>query len=181
MARRIGTRRNDVRNLGTDALAAINQACRSAAVEIMNDLGRLGPAYTGEFRDSWIAIPVGGGASGSAGGEYPYQIQDVPELSLNRREVARAVKFTIENTQPYAEYALDLKEGKFYPPDEFGPIKEPVKEGSRASGLTKRGDISSDGVGEAKSTAELDWYATYASGGGMQKALERGVKLGFKA
>jgi len=181
MARRIGTRRNDIRNLGTDALVAINQACRFAAVEIMNDLGRLGPAYTGEFRDSWIAVPVGQGASGSAGGEYPYQIQDVPELSLSRREVARAVKFTIENTQPYAEYALDLKEGKFYPPDEFGPIKEPVKEGRRAPGTTKRGDISADSTGEAKSTAELDWYTTYTAGGGMQKALERGVKLGFKA
>jgi len=145
----------------------------------MNDLGKLGPAYSGEFRDSWIAVPVGKGASGRAGGEYPYQIADVPELSLSRREVARATKLTIENTQPYAEYALDLVEGRFYPPDEFGPIKTPVKEGGRAPGLTKRGDVS--GEGEAKSTAELDWYVTYMEGGGMQKALEKGVKLGFKA
>lgn len=179
MARRIGTRRNDVRNLVPDALAAINQACRVAAVEIMNDLGKQGPAYSGEFRDSWVAIPVGSGASGRSGGEYPYQIDDVPNLSITRREVARVTKFVIENTQPYAEYALDLKEGKFYPPDEFGPIKTPVKEGSRPSGNTKRGDVQT-GVGEAKSTAELDWYTTYTQGGGMKKALERGVKLGFK-
>lgn len=179
MARRIGTRRNDVRNLAQDALAAINLATRIAAVEIMNDLGKAGPAYTGEFRDSWIAVPVGQGASGSAGGEYPYQLSDVPELSLTRREVARAVKFSIENTQPYAEYALDLKEGRFYPPDEFGPLKTPVKEGGRSAGLTKRGDVS--GVGQAKSTAELDWYVNYIDGGGLQKALEKGVKLGFKA
>ena len=180
MARRIGTARNDIRNLGPDALNAINQACRHAAVEIMNDLGRLGPAYTDNFRDSWIAIPVGQGASGSAGGDYPYQISDIPVLSATRREVGRVTKFTIENTQPYAEYALDLKEGNFYPPDEFGPIKPPVKEGSRAGGLTKRGAITS-GDGEAKSTAELDWYVNYISGGGMQKSLEVGVKLGFKA
>ena len=180
MARRIGTARNDVRNLGPDLLNAINQSCRQAAVEIMNDLGRLGPAYTGNFRDSWIAIPVGQGASGRAGGEYPYQISDVPVLSLSRREVARVTKFTIENTQPYAEYALDLKEGRFYPPDEFGPIKDPVRTGSRSSGLTKRGDINA-GIGEAKSTAELDWYVTYINGGGLQKALAAGVKLGFKA
>jgi hypothetical protein len=179
MARRIGTRRQDIRNLATDALAAINTATRQAAVEIMNDLGKLGPAYSGEFRDSWIAIPVGKGASGSAGGDYPYQLSDVPELSLSRREVARATKFTIENTQPYAEYALDLREGRFYPPDEFGPIKKPVAEGSREVGLTKRGAVT-DGPGEAKSTAELDWYTTYTNGGGLQKSLERGVKLGFK-
>ena len=179
MARRIGTRRNDVRNLGPDALRALNNSCRQAAVEIMNDLGRLGPAYSGEFRDSWIAVPVGTGATGTAGGEYPYQVSDVPQLSEKRREVARAVKFTIENTQPYSEYALDLIEGRFYPPDEFGPIKQPVKEGSRSGGLTKRGDVN-DGLGNAKSTAELDWYVTYAQGGGLQKALERGVKLGFK-
>jgi len=58
MARRIGTRRNDVRNLSADALEALNRATRQAAVEIMNDLGKLGPAYSGEFRDSWIAVPV---------------------------------------------------------------------------------------------------------------------------
>lgn len=180
MARRIGTARNDIRNLGPDALNAINQACRQAAVQIMNDLGRAGPAYSGIFRDSWIAIPAGQGASGSAGGDYPYQISDIPTLSLTRREVGRVTKFTIENTQPYAAYALDLEEGNFYPPDEFGPIKPPVKEGSRAAGLTKRGDVTS-GDGEAKSTAEQDWYVTYTRGGGMQKALEKGVKLGFKA
>jgi hypothetical protein len=180
MARRIGTARNDIRNLGSDALNAINQACRQAAVEIMNDLGRLGPAYTGNFRDSWVAIPVGQGASGTAGGDYPYQISDVPNLSLTRREVGRVTKFTIENTQPYAEYALDLKEGRFYPPDEFGPIKKPVNEGSRANGLTKRGDVN-PGIGDAKSTAELDWYVNYIKGGGLQKALTAGVKLGFKA
>jgi hypothetical protein len=178
MARRIGTARNDIRNLGPDALNAINQACRHAAVEIMNDLGRAGPAYSGIFRDSWIAIPVGQGASGSAGGDYPYQISDIPNLSLTRREVGRVTKFTIENTQPYAALALDLEEGVFFPPDEFGPIKTPVKEGNRTG--NRRGNVT-DGNGEAKSTAELDWYVTYVNGGGMQKALEKGVKLGFKA
>lgn len=180
MARRFGSTRTALRNLVPDALQAINEACRHSAVEIMNDLGNLGPAYSGEFRDSWIAIPVGKGASGTAGGEYPYQLSDVPDLSVSRREVARVIKFTIENTQPYAEYALDLKEGRFYPPDEFGPIKTPVVEGSRATGITLRGEVTA-GDGTARSTADLDWYKTYISGGAMQKALERGVKLGFKA
>jgi len=179
MARRIGSLRRELRNVSTDVLQAVNEACRQTAVQVMNDLGREGPAYSGEFRDSWIAVPAGQGASGNAVGEYPYQLSDIPQLSLGRREVSRAVKFTIENTQPYAEYALDLAEGKFYPPDEFGPIKTPVKEGKRPAGTSKRGDVR-EGTGEAKSTAKLDWYATYAGGGGLQKALEKGVKLGFK-
>lgn len=103
MARRIGRARNDIRNLGTDALDAINQACRQAAVQIMNDLGRAGPAYSGIFRDSWLAIPAGQGASGSAGGDYPYQISDIPNLSLTRREVGRVQNSqskTLNHTQP---------------------------------------------------------------------------------
>ena len=180
MARRIGSKQREIRKFLPDALQAINDACRQTAVEVMNDLGRLGPAYSGEFRDSWIAIPVGKGTGGSAGGEYPYQLSDVPELSLSRREVGRAVKFTIENTQPYAEYALDLAEGYFYPPDEFGPLKDPVKEGKREKSPTKRGQVSA-GNGKAKSTAELDWYTNYINGGGLQKALEKGIKLGFNA
>lgn len=180
MARRIGSLKRELRNVGIDALQAVNEACRQTAVQVMNDLGREGPAYSGEFRDSWIAVPAGQGASGSAGGEYPYRLSDVPELSLSRREVSRAVKFTIENTQPYAEYALDLVEGRFYPPDKFGPIKEPVKEGKRPAGTSKRGDVQ-EGAGKAKSTAKLDWYTDYVKSGGLQKALEKGVKLGFKA
>ena len=180
MARRFGSLKRELRNVSTDALQAVNEACRKTAVEVMNDLGRRGPAYSGEFRDSWIAVPEGKGAGGSAGGEYPYQLSDIPELSTTRREVSRAIKFTIENTQPYAGYALDLIEGRFYPPDKFGPIKEPVETGKRSAGLTKRGDVTA-GTGDAKSTAELDWYVTYINGGGLQKALEKGVKLGFKA
>ena len=161
-------------------LEKANETARQAAVEIMNDLAEAGPNYTGDFKNSWIAIPAGQGASGTTGGGFPYTINDVPKLSSNLRELRRVNKFKIENTQPYAEFALDLKEGVFRG-DRTGnfPIGKVVAgPGSRpVPGI--RGNVGS-GDGEAISTAEKDWYRTYLKGGKMKKAIVRGVRAGFK-
>ena len=170
-------RRDDVAKLPQDLRELVNLATRHAALEIMNDLADAGPEWSGDFQDSWVAIPVGRGASGSTGGGYPYSLSDVPTLSTSIKETARVKKFTIENTQPYAEYALDLKEGYFYTDDE--PAGEVVARGRRPSpGF--RGDVTPGG-GNSRSTAPLDWYSNYLNGGEMKKALERGVLFGFKA
>jgi len=174
---------NDLKDFSDIVRTAVNESARHCALEIMNDLGKQGPAYTGIFRDSWVAVAKGGG-SGGGGGEYPYMLSDVPELSMRKKEIVRKTKFVIENTQPYAEYALDLKVGKFRPDfdangNPFPPLKTPVEEGKRGGGLTFRGQIRS-GDGEAKSTAELDWYTNYVQSGAIERALFKGVKLGFK-
>ena len=103
-------------------------------------------------------------------------MNDVPKLSASIRETARVRKFEIVNTQPYAEIALDLKPGSFR---KIGrPAGEVVAQGTRpAPGI--RGDVS--GVGGAESTAPLDWYTSYLNGGGMARALERGVTFGFRS
>lgn len=172
----MASRRDDVRNLPNDLRELVNLASRSAAVEIMNDLAEAGPEWSGEFQDSWIAIPIGTGASGSTGGGYPYALSDVPRLSTSIKETARVKKFEIVNTQPYAEYALDLKEGVFHADDE--PAGEVVATGRRpVPGF--RGDVS--GEGNARSTAPLFWYSTYLNGGEAQKALGRGVTFAFRS
>mgnify|MGYP001230021089 FL=1 len=174
----MASRRDDVRNLPKDLRELVNLASRSAAVEIMNDLAEAGPEWTGEFQDSWIAIPVGTGASGSTGGGYPYTLDDVPRLSTSIKETARAKKFEIVNTQPYAAYALDLEEGVFRGGIRSkNPAGNVVATGSRPV-PGRRGDVS--GEGSARSTAPLDWYSTYLNGGEAQKALERGVTFGFR-
>ena len=61
----MASRRDDVRNLPNDLRELVNLASRFAAVEIMNDLAEAGPEWSGKFQDSWIAIPIGTGASGS--------------------------------------------------------------------------------------------------------------------
>lgn len=168
-------RRDDVARLPKDLRELVNLVTRHAAVEIMNDLAEAGPEWSGEFQDSWVAVPIGTGASGSTGGGYPYFLKDVPTLSTSIKETARAKKFTIENTQPYAEYALDLKQGYFKADDE--PVGEVVAQGARPQpGF--RGDVT--GQGTNRSTAPLDWYSNYLNGGEMRKALERGVLFGFK-
>lgn len=171
----MASRREEIKNLPEDLRELVNLVARFAAVEIMNDLAEAGPEWSGKFQDSWVAIPVGKAASGSTGGGYPYTLNDVPRLSTSIKETARVKKFEIVNTQPYAEYALDLKEGIFYADDE--PAGEVVAIGKRpVPGL--RGDVS--GSGGARSTAPLDWYSTYLNGGEAKKALGRGVLFGFK-
>lgn len=173
------SRRQQVSQLPIDIRELINTAARFAAVEIMNDLAEAGPEWTGEFQDSWIAIPVGTGASGSTGGGYPYTLNDVPRLSTSIKETARVKKFEIVNTQPYAAYALDLEEGVFRGGIRSkNPAGNVVATGSRPV-PGRRGDVS--GSGKARSTAPLDWYTSYLNGGGMARALERGVTFGFKS
>ena len=172
----MSAKRKEISQLPIDVRELINEVARYAAVEIMNDLAEAGPEWTGKFQDSWVAVPIGRAASGSPGGGYPYTLNDVPKLSTSIKETARVKKFEIVNTQPYAEYALDLKEGKFR--GIGNPAGEVVATGSRPV-PGRRGEIS--GTGGARSTAPLDWYTSYLNGGGMAKALQDGVTFAFRS
>ena len=172
----MSAKRKEVSQLPIDVRELINEVARYAAVEIMNDLAEAGPEWTGKFQDSWVAVPIGRAASGSTGGGYPYTLNDVPKLSTSIKETARVKKFEIVNTQPYAEYALDLKEGKFR--GIGNPAGEVVATGSRPV-PGRRGEVS--GTGGARSTAPLDWYTSYLNGGGMAKALQDGVTFAFRS
>jgi hypothetical protein len=158
-----------------DAYNYVNNLARSSAKEIMNGLAEAGPEWSGEFKDSWVAFAASGGAGG---GQYPYQLSDIPKLPATKKETQRATKFTIKNIAAHAPIALDLvslpREAFRYPG--YGPAGDIVARGTRPE-VGKRGDVSSGGKGNSRSTAPLDWYPLYAQGGKMQKALERGVRL----
>lgn len=171
----MSAKRREISQLPLDIRELVNEVTRVAAANIMNDLAEAGPEWSGEFQDSWVAIPFGKAASGSTGGGYPYDLNDVPKLSTSIKETARVKKFEIVNTQPYAEYALDLREGLFK--GIGNPAGDVVETGSRPA-PGRRGDVS--GSGGARSTAPLDWYTSYLNGGGMAKALQDGVTFGFK-
>ena len=175
----MATRGQELKKMSRVLLEQVNEVAREATVRVMNDLAEKGPEWSGDFKNSWMAIPAGKGASGSTGGEYPYTLDDVPKLSTNLAEMRRVTKFRIENRQPYAPYALDLEEGVFRG-DKKGnfPIGKVVATGSRPS-PGKRGNVAG-GEGEATSTAEKDWYRTYLKGGAMKKAIVEGVRAGFK-
>ena len=175
----MATRGQELKKMSRVLLEQVNEVAREATVRVMNDLAEKGPEWSGDFKNSWMAIPAGKGASGSTGGEYPYTLDDVPKLSTNLAEMRRVTKFRIENRQPYAPYALDLEEGVFRG-DKKGnfPIGKVIATGSRPS-PGKRGNVTG-GEGKATSTAEKDWYRNYLKGGAMKKAIVEGVRAGFK-
>ena len=173
----------DVSNIGRDIQDLVSRVAREAAVNIMNDLAEAGPVWSGKFQDSWVAIASNG--TQGAPGAYPYSINNVPELKLSLAQARSAIlpkgrTYTIENTQPYAGYALDLDTNGQYKGIGFSgsPEGRIVAQGTRNSG--KRGDVTTDASGKAISTAPVDWYTTYINGGEMAKALELGVKEAFR-
>lgn len=170
----------DFRHLLKDIKELVNNSARTAAVEIMNGLAEAGPAYSGQFSSAWYAVEPGQQAGGprSAGGHvYKYDLRNVPVSKFKS-----GTYYEIVNGASYAAQALDLAEGAFRTQYDaegniLDPVKDPVAVGKRTG--SKRGQVSS-GTGFAVSTAPLDWYVTYTSGGAMQRDLGNGVKLGFR-
>ena len=179
--RLFGNNRRDARRLTDDIIDDINNGMRNAALDIINELAELGPNWDGNFIDEWIAIPLGKGASGESGGVYPYKIDDIPTLAIDKKEAGRVKVFEIVNKSDYAPYALDLVQGRFSPhfAVKATPNKAPVETGKRDNTReTFRGELTSE-PGQGQSTAELDWYNTYTGGGGIGKNMQAGFNKGI--
>jgi len=179
--RYFGTNRRDAKRMTDEMIDEVNQGIRGAALEIINELAELGPNWDGNFIDQWVAIPLGSGASGGGGGTYPYSIDHIPDLPINKKEAGRVKKFEIVNQSSYAPYALDLIPGRFSPhfAANATPNKAPVETGKRDNTReTFRGELTSE-PGQGRSTAELDWYNTYTGGGGIGKNMQAGFNKGI--
>ncbi len=184
--RRIGKLKNEVKNFNLEKRKELNNTVRTVAVQIMNDLAEAGPEWSGDFKNSWEAVPLGEGSKIGKSGSYPYKLNNIPQLSTAKEAVRKANKLQITNTSEWAEYALDIEEGRFTPPNfprrerPANPIGNVVKTGKRDSNLlTLRGEISG-GDGGARITAPLFWYNKYLNGGGLQKSVEAGARFAFK-
>jgi hypothetical protein len=195
-ARRPGIRTSDLRRrnrlstkLTTSIKDRINLAARQAAAAIMNDLAEKGPAYSGNFRDSWRAIAVRGAINEPQPSGYPYSTRDVPRLNTNYKTMELTTIFRIENEAPYALQAMDISPGVWRKPEGVKPeggIEFGIQYGdTRARGGsngTFRWDIS---LGESDEdrvliTAEADWYTKYVMDGSMSAEFKRVVRLAFK-
>ena len=102
----------------------MNNTVRSLAKSIMNELAEIGPVWSGDFRDSYVAIDVSTG-NFKEGGSYPYTLRDVPRLKTTLKELSRAKRLTVGNTAPHAKIAMDLVPGEFINPG-FEPAGEIV-------------------------------------------------------
>lgn len=166
--------RNGIWNLLTEldrvaATTAYNGPKR-AAERIVRDLQDKGPAWTGEFSNSWqIATPTGiTGGTGAPGA--PRRIYTPP---LTGRQVTRSfgtkdkIVFTISNFAAHADIATDFKPGTFIDPG-TDPIKPIDKTGERQKGI--RGLLT--GTGGNRRTAPLDWFSLYVKGGAIDKTIQ---------
>ena len=186
--RRIGKLKNEVKNFNLEKRRELNKTVRTVAVQIMNDLAEAGPEWSGEFKNSWEAIPLGEGSKIGKSGSYPYKLDNIPRLSDTKEAVQKANKLQITNTSEWAKYALDIEKGKFTPKNfprrdrPKNPLGEVIPGGTGRrdpDSLTLRGEISG-GDGGARITAPLFWYNKYLNGGGLQKSVEAGAKFAFK-
>ena len=186
--RRIGKLKNEVKNFNLEKRKELNNTVRTVTVQIMNDLAEAGPEWSGDFKNSWEAIPLGEGSKIGKSGSYPYKLNNIPQLSTAKEAVRKANKLQITNTSEWAKYALDIEEGRFTPPnfprkDRPGnPLGEVIPGGTGKrdpDSLTLRGQLS-PGPGGARITAPLFWYNKYLNGGGLQKSVEAGAKFAFK-
>lgn len=124
------------------------------AEEIVMDLKKKGPYFSGEFEENWVVvtgdrrIPADKKSSLTQAekwqswesGELPFSRRvtpvDIPTLSKGQPP-----EYTIGNRMEYRNIALDLVPGRFSP--------------------------------GRNNTAPKDWYISYIQGGGLQNALRR--------
>jgi len=164
--------------LNRDLRRKAQSATRHAAVEILNDLAKSGPNWSGRFRDSWVADAPGEALGKKA--TYPYKITDIAKLKDTVSATQKSIKLKLYNTTSYAFIAQDLKEGVFRPTtDRKGKVVEKGTRPLNDKGEGIRGKLNV-GDGNSLSTAKLDWFIDYLDGGGLAKSLESGVRIGFK-
>lgn len=152
------------------AATTVYNGPKRAAERIVRDLQERGPAWTGQFSNSWqIASPTG--IKGGTGA--PGRPQSVYAPVLSGRQVTRSLLtkdklvFTISNFSPYADIATDIEPGTFINPG-TEPIKPIEKTGKRQKGI--RGLLV--GQGGNQRTAPLDWFSIYIKAGAIDKAIE---------
>ena len=174
--------RNDLKKFLRDFDKVTNDVAFNAPMEaantVVNKLKKIGPSWTGRFNNSWeIATPIrtfnakGRKAKGEA---LPLKIR-----TLKSRQKAKTLRasneaiFTIHNVASYANQAIDVAN--------FTPLKPPPKvtakptqTGFRESGFRGLDVVTSEPGANARQTAPLDWFKTYANGGAMNKDAKIG-------
>jgi hypothetical protein len=166
--------RNDIFKLVKEiekvAATTIYNGPKTACEQVVRDLQQRGPAWSGEFSNSWqiqtpTAINRGTGAPGNP--------QPISTPALTGKQVAASffgknkVLFTVSNFSPYAGVAIDQETGVFIDPG-TDPIKDVEKTGQRQKSV--RGLLV--GSGGNQRTAPYLWFSTYLRGGALDKAIK---------
>jgi hypothetical protein len=160
--------------------ASIYNNAKRAAEKVVSDLQQEGPSWTGTFSNSWEISEGNKRVAGDKQAGEPRQLT-FPALQPSRRtfKSTDVITFSILNTSPHKDLAMDKIEGVFNRPKD-APIPQtqlglkkwdPVNEGRRTD--TKRGQTGGGNPASSSSrTAPLDWYSTYLGSGKIQKAIQ---------
>lgn len=165
--------RNDLKKLAENldrlATAAFSRGPAKAAEQVVSQLQKAGPNWSGAFGNSWV-IASGSRQTEGSGSAGALQKLSAPLLTGRELIFKPEIKYTVFNKSPYADYAMDLKEGYFWPPkNKLDPQGKVVKYGGRLN-PSRRGELS--GQGGARSTANLDWFSTYVNGGQLDRTVQ---------
>ena len=125
-----------------------------AAEEIVTDLKKKGPYFSGEFEENWVVVTgdkrIPADKKSSLSQEEKFEAWKSAVLPFTRRVTPVAIPplskgdesgYTIGNRMEYRNIALDLVPGRYEP--------------------------------GRQNTAPKDWYAIYIQGGGLANALKR--------
>jgi hypothetical protein len=159
---------NLVRDIEAAFIAPISIGLGRSAEAVVQDLQVKGPVWSGRFSNSWEISSPSKVVTGDGQADLPVPLR-APVLLPDEIKFKPEVKYRIRNVAPYADVALDLREGTFIYPG-YEPRKAAVR-GTRRSGI--RGDVPNSGDGPNRRTADLDWYSTYIQG----KQLDSRIRL----
>lgn len=185
-----------VKQLEKDITRKIARGMQEFAVRSMNNLADSGPAWTGEFSQSWVFSAKGESSpSITAGGSNTigkYNKYSAPLVSIERDIKSGKSEFVIANTSEHALIAIDEVESSFYPPESQPyPIKDPadvlVGGGRPQDDIVLRWQMKEIDLSDpdekilSRITAPKDWFTTYIKGGALQLDLASGFSVGFES
>ena len=172
------------KNLEIVVTGVLSMGIKRSAEDIVSDLQKAGPSWTGSFSNSY-QIATSSGVTGGTG--QPGEPRPVNALVLTGKElVLDGTKYTISNTSEHADIALDLVSRSDWtrpggrPQTEKG--KAAWKLGGGRDNPSRRGEIDGgDTKGESSRTAPLDWYDNYIKGGKIDKTIKLQMDRAFRA
>jgi len=170
-------------------------AAIKAAEKTVDELQAEGPSWTGRFSNSWqITGPQGQQVKGDGqpGDPRPLRFREGPFTGpqavatfLRRNLFKDTTVFTISNFSDHAATAIDAVEQSNYtyprgwainpdgPSTQLGQSKFDSVPQGRKGASSYRGDIGGGDPNSSSSrTAPLDWFATFAEGGRLDKAVK---------
>lgn len=159
---------------------AFKKGLQDSATAVVKDLQKAGPTWSGEFQNSW-EIATASKISSGTGAAGPAQTIKAPLLTNNEFKFKPEVKYYIANKAEHADIALDLvpyvKEADTN--IKFGNPRggKTVLYGDRPEG-GRRGEL--EGSGNNRSTAPLDWYATYIRAGKLDRTVSLYMDQAFR-